>query len=233
MQKKRNGWDCVPTTPTRAIRPTRRSVSGRYTLRNGNAVAYESTLERDFIVRQDFRLDVRNIVSQPVQIPFTASNGRSYTYTPDFLIIFEPSRTARSNAPTATLVEVKPRDQWREHWRKWSTKWKAARRHAMTRGWTFHIHDETRIRNLALRNIQHLQRFANPRQNNETDEQIVTCLSRNGPTPLAQILDAHLGNTDRHEATAALWHLVATRRLDCDINNPLSEDTKVWTPEQT
>ena len=218
-------------TPKRHIGPTRRSVSGRYVLRNGKTVEYESTLERDFIIRTAFRLDVREIVAQPVQILFTGKDGRPYRYTPDFLVVFERNASAPDTTAKDQLVEVKPADQWREHWRKWSTKWKAARRYAKERGWTFRVHDETRIRDVALENIQYLQRFRHPRERTPVDaRRIAAQLARCGPMPLRRVLDEHASASERREATASLWHLVATRQLDCDVTRTLNEDTVIWMP---
>ena len=57
------------------------------------------------------------------------------------------------------LVEVKPEREWRQHWRQWSPKWRAAMRVAKERGWTFHVRDESRIRDRTLQNIRFLRRY--------------------------------------------------------------------------
>lgn len=147
----------IPPRQTRKIRPTRRSVSGIYAFRGETAIPFESTLERDFLIRTEFNGFVLNIIPQPVQIPFIGINGQSYTYTPDFLVRFRTNGTARERKPL--LVEVKPVTEWREHWRDWATKWKAARRYASDRGWIFRIADESRIRDQVLANINALNRY--------------------------------------------------------------------------
>ena len=68
----------------RKIKPTRRSISGHIAFK-GNPIAFESSLERDFIIYQSFRNDVIDIVPQPISIPFS-KNGRTYHYTPDFFV---------------------------------------------------------------------------------------------------------------------------------------------------
>jgi hypothetical protein len=83
-----NHCDFVKPKQTRKIKPTRRSVSGIYPFRGETAIAYESTLERDFLIRKEFNLYVLDIIPQPVQIPFTSNNGQVYTYTPDFLVYY-------------------------------------------------------------------------------------------------------------------------------------------------
>ena len=41
-----------------------------------------------FLVRKDFFLHVLGTISQPVAIPFSAHNGRSDRYKPDFLALY-------------------------------------------------------------------------------------------------------------------------------------------------
>ena len=92
----------------RKINPTRRSVSGVYAFRGESSVAYESTLERDFLIRTEFCIDVLDVVPQPTAIPFTGINGQSYTYTPDFLVYYRLGNRHYENYPKPMLIEVKP-----------------------------------------------------------------------------------------------------------------------------
>lgn len=154
-----NSCNEARVSQVRKIRPTRRSVSGVYAFRGESSVAYESTLERDFLIRTEFCVDVLDVVSQPVAIPFIGVNGQTYTYTPDFLVYYRLGDRGYENYPKPMLVEVKPEQEWRKHWRDWLPKWKAAWRHAQHQGWTFHIHDETRIRDQVLKNIRFLERY--------------------------------------------------------------------------
>ena len=228
---ERNSQDWTPNKPMRQIRPTRRSVSGVTVLRNGKTVAFESTLERDFVVRKDFFLHVLDITPQPVEIPFTASNGRRYRYTPDFLVLYRATNAPPTMGPKPELVEVKPANDWRGHWRQWSAKWKAARRYARAHGWRFRIHDESRIRDQALENIQWLKRYRRMNVRTWDTERIIAYLEGVGQATFTQVLDEHFGGLYRSEGVAHLWHLLATRRLDCDISLPLGNDTELWVPD--
>ena len=200
-------------------------------LRNGKAVAHESTLERDFIIRKNFFVHVQDVVSQPVEIPFTAPNGRPYRYTPDYLVVYRAGDAPPEHGPKPELVEVKPAKEWRAHWRAWSAKWKAARRYARTRGWRFRIHDETRIRDQALTNVRWLERYRRMDVRTWDAERIVAYLKGVGQTPFNTVLDEHFGGIYRSEGIAYLWHLLATRRLDCDISLPLGNETELWVPD--
>jgi len=91
---------------TRKIGPTRRSVSGYVSFHGNTPMPYESTLERDFLVKMDFDLEVLDVIPQPVQIPFFARNGQKYTYTPDYLVYFRLGDRSPCNYPRPLLVEV-------------------------------------------------------------------------------------------------------------------------------
>ena len=208
----------------RKIGPTRRSVSGFYSFRGRVSIPFESTLERDFLIRNEFFLDVAEIIPQPVRIPFTTSDRRTHMYTPDFLVLYQPDDQA---CPKPILVEVKPTQHWREHWRRWMTKWKAARRHAREQGWVFKIYDESRIRDATLQNISFLNRYSRTHVTTEDSQQIFEILEHEEPIRLGSILDRHVC-TDRSKVAAYVWHFVATRVLDCDVSRPLDARTTLW-----
>ena len=217
--------------PVRTIGPTRRSVSGIVVLRSGKAVPHESTLERDFLIRKDFFLHVADVIPQPVEIPFTATNGRQYRYTPDFLVMYRASNSPPELGMQPELVEVKPASEWRAHWRKWKAKWKTARRYAAAQGWRFRIHDETRIRDQTLANIRWLERYRRMDVRAWDGERIHSWIKGVGAASFAAVLDEHFGGIYRSEGIAYLWHLLAMRQLDCDISLPLTNDTELWVPE--
>ncbi|GGW53141.1 MULTISPECIES: TnsA endonuclease N-terminal domain-containing protein [Vreelandella] len=110
-------------TSVRKIGPTRRSVSGYYAFRGEESIAFESTLERDFLIKADFDVSVLGVISQPCEIPFHHPvTGRRYTYTPDYLVYYRLGNRHYRDYPKPLLVEVKPREKWQAHWREWSPK---------------------------------------------------------------------------------------------------------------
>jgi hypothetical protein len=225
-----NSCDAVLPRQTRKIKPTRRSVSGVYPFRGETAVPFESTLERDFLIRSDFFLDVLDVIPQPVQIPFIGENGQSYTYTPDFLVYYKLGNRDYSNYPKPLLIEVKPEGEWRKNWRKWLPKWKAARRHARSQGWVFRIFDESRIRDKVLENVRFLDRYKRMSFPAEESQAVLTSVEEMGATPVHYLLARHFMGMYRGEGIAHIWALIATRRLECDITQPLSEFSQVWIP---
>lgn len=227
----RNSCDSIERRRSvRTIGRTRRSVSGTYMFRGETPIRFESTLERDFLIRKAFSRDVLEVISQPVEIPFETSDGRRFTYTPDFLVYYRLGSRDYLDYPKPLLVEVKPKEQWRANWRKWLTKWKAAYRYAREQGWSFTIQDESRIRDQALRNIRFLDRFKRSAFSERESRAIVETLATMGSAPFHYLLSRHFMGIYEAEGIAHIWHLLATRRLECDISSPLNQQTTIWVP---
>lgn len=230
---EQNSCDELQVTPSqvRKIKPTRRSVSGRYAFRGQVAVSFESTLERDFLMRCEFQLSVLDVIAQPVEIPFKADSGREYAYTPDFLVYYRLGSRSHIDYPKPMLVEVKPEEEWRQNWREWLPKWKAARRYAVDQGWKFRIFDESRIRDMVLSNIRYLERYSRMAFDPADSGQVVNTVSLMGGCNVDYLLSRHFAGIYRERGLAHLWHLVATRQLDCDMSAPLSLSTELWVPD--
>jgi hypothetical protein len=210
----------------RKIPTNRRSVRGNLSWPGGGQVAFESHLERDFLYLQRHSLSVLEVVSQPCTIPF----GAGYEYTPDFLVIYRTTLGPAHLQKPSLLVEVKPRSEWRANWRAWSTKWKAARRHAIEMDWRFTIMDEERIRGQALENIKFLRRYDDLVYDEGLSLEIIEDVEARGVVTFGDLLSRRYPEIHRAEGIGHLWHLLATRRLDCDINLRLSYNTELWIP---
>lgn len=213
----------------RKIKPTRRSVSGFYSFRGESSIAFESTLERDFIMRQEFNVNVLDIIPQPAIIPF-AKNGRNYEYTPDFLVYFRLSKIGYTPDPTPLLVEVKPRAEIQAHWSEWRNKFRAAFRYAKEQGYEFRIYDESRIRTKSLENIRFLERYKRMQFPFEESQAVIETVKQMGNAPFHYLLSRHFMGLYKTEGIAHIWHLLATRQLDCDITLPLNDFTELWIP---
>jgi hypothetical protein len=218
-------------TQTRKIGPTRRSVSGVYMFRNETAIEFESTLERDFLIRKEFALAVLDVIPQPCQIQYRdPRSGRLHTYTPDFLVYYRLGNRHYEDYPKPLLVEVKPAAEWRKHWRAWLPKWKAAYRYARDNGMVFRVHDETRIRDQTFENIMFLRRYNRMAFPVEESRVVLETVRQMGSATIDYLLARHFMGMYRAEGIAHLWHLVASRMLDCDISRPLNNFTEVWVP---
>ena len=204
--------------PVREIKPTRRSVSGVYPFRKQYSLAYESSLERDFIVLQEFDSSVIEVIAQPIKIPFLLKR-RNYQYTPDFLVLFEQGCLKRG-----MLVEVKPESEWRNHWRSWLSKWKAAYRWAVERDFLFHIYDESRIRGQRLANIKTLSRFLD-KQSDDALAGLIADFVGDSMVSMGDIL-SHFSTFP--VCSSEVYRMLANRGLFFDLEGPLSADTLIW-----
>ena len=221
----------IVSAPVRKLKPTRRSVSGVYVFRGENPMEFESTLERDFLMRMEFFRTVQTVVPQPVSIPFVGSNGREYTYTPDFLVYYKLEEEAYPDYPLPTLVEVKPSEHWQRHLSEWRPKWRAAHRYAREQGWDFRIFDESRIRDQTLENIRFLERYKRMRFPEEESRWIIENLGLHSRIPFHLAHSTHFMGDYMAEGVAHLWHLVAARSLDCDVSRPLNNLPDLWVSE--
>jgi len=222
----------VPASSVRVIPRNRRSVTGFLSWRGQHSIQYESTLERDFLVRQEFSLAVSQVISQPCAFPFTTRTGRVAEYTPDFLVVYRADSAPLKYQRRPMLVEVKPQAEWREHWREWLPKWKAARRYAASQGWSFRVMDESRIRTQALVNIQFLRRYRNNVYASQESDWIVDSVRELGAVTFDYLLAKHFQGIYAAEGVGHLWSLLASRQLDCDICLPLDGVTELWVPDE-
>lgn len=214
--------------PVRKLKPTRRSVSGYYPFHgNSTPIPYESALERDFLIVTDFIHNVVQFHPQPLSIPFLHGNGRTYSYTPDFLVEFGPDHQT-GERPSPLLVEVKYQDEWKQNWREWSAKWKTARRGARKRGWRFRIMDDARIRDNSLAIWSALERYRLAPTEPEIQRIAEIALKESRGMcagELASILAPHTGET---QALFHVWRLVAHRTLCCSTDHALNASTRIW-----
>jgi hypothetical protein len=171
-----------------------------------------------------------DVIPQPIQIPFTGKNGQAYLYTPDFLVYYRLGDCSPENYPKPLLVEVKPEAAWREHWKDWLPKWKSARRYAREQGWEFRILDESRIRDQVLENIRFLERYKRMQFPTEESCWVIDNLREMGCATMDYLLARHFMGIYRGEGIAHIWHLLATRKLECDITRPFNEFTELWVP---
>lgn len=205
----------------RKINPTRRSISGYYPFRGSESIPYESSLERDFIILQEFNSSVVRVVSQPVEIPFRLGIRR-YKYTPDFLVLLS------SSSCKGMLVEVKPEIKWRKHWRKWLSKWKAAYRWAKEHDFIFHIYDENRIRGQVLQNIKMLSSFKHGNLvPNHADVAVIRQFFSQNPRRIADYLYL-LPNHEKSNQYRLILTMLANNILSVDFNKPITPDSFIW-----
>ncbi len=234
LDNNKNKRYCVQPHPEKSVRiigTTRRSVSG-YFMWNGSSIPYESSLERDFLIRTTFSSNVLDIISQPMRIDFTAISGREYSYTPDYLVYYRTDENAEwGTGRSPLLVEVKPREEIRSKWPSMKSKFKAALRYAKQQGYKFAIFDESRIRDQKLENIVFLQRYKRMEFSEEQTKWILENLQNMGQASFEYLLTRHFfGETDRAVGISHLWHMLVHGLIECDMLQPLTNQTTLWVP---
>lgn len=205
--------------PVRRIPRSHRNLTGIVSPGPGRrGIAYESPLERDFIILTLFDLAVAEVEEQPVRVPIPGGRGRAAYYVPDFLV--------RRRTGDASLVEVKPSDVLASEGGRLEPKFAAARRFARSRGWSFEVWTEREIRTTQLENAK----FLLPYRSRAADPGLCLAVLRaagGGPETIGGIVAKAAGERERGRWLNCLWHLLATGRLIADLGCALDMDSRV------
>ena len=204
--------------PVRAIPINHRSVTGRLASRPGQpAIAFESTLERDFALLQLFDLTVKTVEEQPVRIEYMGSDGRTARYTPDFLVVY------KGGARAPRLVEVKYQAELEEKADQYAARFEAARRYASDRNWSFEVATETTIRTPRLENVRFLLPYRRQPVSPGRFDRLLDRLAAAEAISVGNLLRAVFTTiADQQTGLPCLWHLVATGRIAADLDRPLT-----------
>jgi TnsA endonuclease N terminal/TnsA endonuclease C terminal len=214
--------------PVRIIPKHYRSLTGLVlNTRTQSMTAFESSLERDFLLLLDFDLDIEYYEEQPVKIVYHDAQGRRRTYTPDVLVRYRPD-PPQARHPTPLLCEVKYRDDLRQHWVEYRPKFRAAGRYAHQHGWRFRLVTDRDVRTPYLDNVKFLRSYQ-MRPINEADRiRLLAALLALGETNPASLL--HAISPDRWQQAQllpTLWQLIATRQLHTDLSHPLTMQSPI------
>lgn len=215
--------------PVRTVPKNYRSLTGLVpNTRTQSMTAFESSLERDFLLLLDFHPDVEFFEEQPVKIVYHDANGRRRTYTPDVLVRYRNDRPqARHTKPL--LCEVKYRDDLRQHWVEYRPKFRVAQRYARQQGWRFQVVTERHVRTPYLDNVKFLRPYRARPGNDVYRTQLLSTLATLGATDPANLLAAVC--QDRWQQAQLLptrWQLVATRHIGADLSQPLTMHSCLW-----
>ena len=204
--------------PVRAIPISHRSVTGRLASRPGQpALAFESTLERDFALLQLFDLTVETIEEQPVRIEYMGSDGLTARYTPDFLVVY------KGGARAPRLVEVKYQTELEEKADQYAARFEAARRFASDRGWGFEVATEWAIRTPRLENARFLLPYRRQSADPGRCHRLLERLATVDAIAVGDLLRATFTTiADQQTGLPCLWHLVGTGRIVTDLDRPLT-----------
>ena len=192
--------------PVRTIPRSYRNVTGRIAVAGSRSVAFESPLERDFILISQFTPGFADIEEQPVAIRLP--NGRRYT--PDFLVTW-----ARRQPD---LVEVKPADKVSAM----ADKLVPAQDYAEERGWRFLVVTDLNIRTPRLSNARFLLPFRCHTPDNRIVARLLSIVEKAGSGITLGNLIGTVDGMPRGLCLPALWHLVSTFRIAVDLDAPVT-----------
>lgn len=205
--------------PVRKIKTQSRSVRGFMP----DIGHYESTLERDFMEILKFDTSVLKVHPQPLIIHYNDSFGKDRKYTPDGLVFF------KENCSSPLLYEIKYREDLRKHRKELFPKFRAAKNYAITNGWRFEVFTEKYIRTAYLNNVKFLSRYTKAPATTQTINLILNILEDLNEVAVAHLLCA-LCTSKEEQANILpyIWHLVANRKIQCDLNTPINMNTILW-----
>jgi hypothetical protein len=186
----------------------------RYTVtgKNHQIVQCESFLERKLTLRFDRDPSIRTYVSQPEQFTYLDAEGKTHTYTPDFIVWRE---TGEIEIHEVTLIErqEKLRIQERE---------KAARQICQQRGWRYVVHTEatlpqaTEAANLLALSRYRPTAYANPEVTHLVEARLADpSTSVSLQTLLGEI--THGLHLPQAPVISALCHLLWHGKLETDL----------------
>jgi hypothetical protein len=218
--------------PVRIVPKNYRNLTGLVpNSRTQSMTAFESTLERDFLLLLDFDPGVEFYEEQPLKITYYDETGRRRTYTPDVLVRYRTERLAAGRSKPQ-LCEVKYRDDLRQHWTEYRPKFRAAQRYAREQGWRFRLVTERHVRTPYLDNVKFLAPYRSISGNDSYRTQLLQILSDLQETDPVSLLTRISPDRWRQvQVLPTLWQLVTTRQVGADLEQPLTMRSRMWFKE--
>lgn len=204
-------------------------VTGGYSSRKNEEMdAFESLLEKDYLLTLDFDDAVAKFEVQPVRIPVP---GVPKGYVPDVFVEYRPDpQTGEIRKPS--LVEVKSAEDLVRNAEKYAPKFAAARQYAEERGWKFRTVDQNEIRSPRLANLKFLREYRNFSPSSEDIQTVQQHMANaDGEGSSQRLIDA-LAPTDDGKLywLPVIWSMVLTGHLLADLDKPFTNDVPLWLP---
>jgi len=207
------------------------SSSGYYPFRGEKSIWYESLLERDLLILLEYNDMVLDVDEQPVTIEYTNHNGRTVTYTPDFLVTFNPLPLygTQSLYPKSLLIEVKPHKILKKKFQELRPKFKIATRYAQANDYIFKLYDDKRIRGIELENILFMKRYKKTQFDEIEEYRILEYLKSVGHTQIDHLLEAlYATKTKQAIALSQLYQLIYHKKIGIDLGQEINNWSTIW-----
>lgn len=204
-------------------------VTGSFASRkNAQMDAFESLLEKEYMLLLDFDDRVDHFEAQPVIVPVP---GIPKGYVPDVLIHYLPdSESGEIRKPL--LTEVKHTDDLRRNAEKYAPKFAEAEKYASERGWEFRVTTQIDIRTQRLANLKFLREYRNIQPAHQANSRLIQAVGKAGGVSSPKILLEQLAVTDDDQLywLPVIWHAVVTRQLLADWDQPIDYDAALHLP---
>lgn len=215
--------------PVRKIPKNYLFVTGGYASRKNDEMdAFESLLEKDYLLLLDFDDTVEGFEVQPVRIPVA---GVPKGYVPDVLVKYHPDpHTGAVRKPT--LTEIKHSDDLKRNAEKYAPKFAAAHLYAQERDWEFVTLTQNDIRTPRLANLKFLREYRNVAPLAVDIQMVLGWMEATAGETSSQLLLQALSPTDddRLYWLPIVWSMVLTRHLVTDLDQPFGNDIPLWLP---
>jgi hypothetical protein len=207
-----------PPGNVRRVRSTGQNIRGVITNKAGRLVQFESWAERALMLRLDRDPDVTDYGSQPEQFKFTDAQGRSHTYTPDF-IVWRCDGQVEIHEVTLSKRRTRPNICQREA---------AAAEICRTRDWRYVVHTEQTLpQGSELANLLALFCYRATAYADQTvTGAVVNRLSQAEPIALPVLVSqiAHELGLPQPSVVAALSHMLWHGQVSIDLNRLIFTD---------
>ncbi|MFZ6751982.1 TnsA endonuclease N-terminal domain-containing protein [Undibacterium sp. Dicai25W] len=216
--------------PIRKIPKNHLVVTGSFaSCKNDQMDAFESLLEKEYMLLLEFDERVLRFEPQPVTI---AVPGIPKGYVPDVLVHYHPDPIS-GKIPKSLLTEVKHTDDLQRNAQKYAPKFALAEEYASECGWEFRITTQVDIRTPLLANLKFLREYRNIEPANQDSLGLIQIVRGNGGLSSVESLLERLAVTDddRLHWLPIIWHAVVTRGLLTDWDQPINNDTVLQLPE--
>ena len=205
------------------------SQSGFFSFRGQKEIAFESRLEKEFLISFAFSERVIDIEEQPFTLTYINSKGKESTYTPDYMITFRPDTQGVTSQSKALIAEIKPREILKEKFLFFRERYKAMISYCQQNDMIFKIYDESRIHTPYFYNVSRIMRYKRYSYDPIERDIILNYVHSVGQASIGMIPELFGGtNTDKAEILGHVYHLIATKQLSADLTHPLSIDTEIW-----
>ncbi len=202
-------------------------VTGGYSSKkNEEMKAFESLLEKDYLLLLDFDDTVESFDVQPVRIPVS---GIPKGYVPDVFVKYRPDPQT-NKIRKSSLIEVKHSDDLERNAVKYAPKFAAARKYAEARDWEFITMDQRAIRTPRLDNIKFLRGYRNVIPSDGDIQAVLSAATSSTDETSLRLLLKILAPTDDDKLywLPIIWSMVLTQQLGTDLDQPFSNDVRLW-----